>query len=163
MFDGDTLNRLYRYAYSLTGHRSEAEDLLQDALERYLRAGQKSVDNPLAYVRRILRNCFIDGLRRKDLHPVTLLPDEVGPQDIDMRTLESIMVDQDLLASIWQRLAPLEREILYFWAVEGMSAQEVANELGTPRGTILSRIHRLRARLREESNDLRSTSAESKL
>lgn len=154
MFDSDTLNRLYRYAYSLTGHKAEAEDLLQDGLERYLRAGHKSVDNPLAYVRRILRNCFIDGLRRKGLHLETLHPDDVGAQDIDMRTLESIMIDQDLLTRIWQRLAPFEREILYFWAVEGMTVQEVAHELGTPRGTILSRIHRLRARLRQESDEL---------
>ena len=114
MFDGDSLNRLYRYAYSLTGNKAEAEDLLQDGLERYLRAGQKPVDHPLAYVRRILRNCFIDGLRRKDLHPESLHPEEAGAQDIDMRTLESILVDQDLLAQIWHRLAPFEREILYF-------------------------------------------------
>ncbi|MGF1548574.1 MAG: RNA polymerase sigma factor [Thiotrichales bacterium] len=161
MFDSDTLNRLYRYAYSLTGHKVEAEDLLQDGLERYLRAGQKSVDNPLAYVRRILRNGFIDGLRRKNLHPEIQYSEEFEAQDIDMRTLESIMVDQDLLARIWLQLAPFEREILYFWAVEGMTVQEVSNELGTPRGTILSRIHRLRARLRAESSDLLPASAES--
>lgn len=146
----------------MTGHKAEAEDLLQDGLERYLRAGPKSVDNPLAYVRRILRNCFIDGLRRRDLHCESLHPDDSGTQDIDMRTLESIMVDQDLLARIWHRLAPFEREILYFWAVEGMTVQEVANELGTPRGTILSRIHRLRARLRAESNELLPAGAASK-
>lgn len=162
MFDSDSLNRLYRYAYSLTGNKAEAEDLLQDGLERYLRAGQGSVDNPLAYVRRILRNGFIDGLRRRDLHPESLHPDESGAQDIDMRTLEVILIDQDLLEQIWQRLAPFEREILYFWAVEGMTVQEVANELGTPRGTILSRIHRLRVRMRAESSELLPSSAESK-
>ena len=49
---------------------------------------------------------------------------------------------------MWSLLDPLEREILYYWAAEDMTAAQIASTLGTRRGTVLSRIHRLRSRLR---------------
>ena len=44
-------------------------------------------------------------------------------------------------------LEPLERELLFFWAVEGCTAQEIADRTDSPRGTVLSRIHRLRQKI----------------
>jgi len=45
-----------------------------------------------------------------------------------------------------------EREILYYWAVEGMTAAQIATTLDSRRGTVLSRIHRLRTALDDESH-----------
>lgn len=45
---------------------------------------------------------------------------------------------------VLQYLKPDEREIFYFWAIEGMSTAQVAEQLETPKGTILSKIYRMR-------------------
>lgn len=153
VFDPDSLNRLYRYACALTGNGADADDLLQDGLERFLRSGRGTAANPLAYARRTLRNCFIDGLRRRGRFPQEPLCEESTALDLDTRTLEAVAIARDDFNRVWQRLDPFDREILYFWAIEGMTAHEVAQELDSPRGTVLSRIHRLRARLRAELED----------
>ena len=149
MVDRDALNRLYRYAYALAGTEADAYDLLQDSLERYLRHDRHDLDNPEAYLRRIIRNCFVDGLRNRGRHLQEPLEDgATEPQDIGTHTLESMMIDTDQVEWVWGQLDPRDRELLYLWAAEGMTAREIAEELGAPRGTVLSRIHRLRARLR---------------
>jgi len=48
---------------------------------------------------------------------------------------------------MFQFLNPVEREILHLWAVEGMTTAQIAEQLDTPRGTVLSRIYRMRQRL----------------
>ncbi len=61
---------------------------------------------------------------------------EVNPDDVIFTEIE--------LQRVWNKLADQQREILYFWCVLGMTAAEMAKELKLPRGTILSRIHRLK-------------------
>ena len=50
---------------------------------------------------------------------------------------------------MWDAIDAGDREILYLWAVEEYSAAEIGHVLDVPRNTILSRVHRLRARLRD--------------
>lgn len=146
-FDQHALNTAYRYCYALTGDQTNAYDLLQDGLERYLRCRVKA-DNPPAMLRQILRNRFIDTLRTNH-HG---LYDELDaldhqPLSLGFSSLEDLVVAQDELDRIWHELQPDERELLHLWAVEGYTAQEVAHQLGQARGTVLSRIHRLRRKL----------------
>ena len=47
-------------------------------------------------------------------------------------------------------LTPHEREILFLWAVEGFTVQDIANDLGIPKGTILSRLHRLKIKVKNK-------------
>ena len=51
-------------------------------------------------------------------------------------------------------LAPLDRDILYHWAVLGYSTDETCAQLDLPRGTLLSRIHRLRKTLQQQHPQL---------
>jgi RNA polymerase sigma-70 factor (ECF subfamily) len=46
-------------------------------------------------------------------------------------------------------LNPVEREILYFWAIEGFSTTEVAKIMKMPKGTVLSKIHRMRIAIKQ--------------
>ncbi|MDZ7753891.1 MAG: sigma-70 family RNA polymerase sigma factor [Gammaproteobacteria bacterium] len=149
-FDREALQSAYRYCLALTGHEAAAYDLLQDGLERYLR-GVEAAENPRAMLYRILHNRFIDTRRtsRDTLH------DDIDALDdhclsLGFHGLDDMVIAQQELAIIWQGLAPAERELLHLWAVEGHTAQEVAEQLGEPRGTVLSRIHRLRRRLEAE-------------
>ncbi|MGB5310090.1 MAG: sigma-70 region 4 domain-containing protein, partial [Arenicellales bacterium] len=57
------------------------------------------------------------------------------------------------LAVLWKTIEPVDREVLFFWAVEGFSIREISEKLEISRGTLLSRIHRLRKRLSENVND----------
>lgn len=148
--DEATLNRLYRYCCALTGNDASAYDLLQDGMERYLKrdASLGAPDCPEAMLRRILRNRFIDTYRadRSDCEEPY---DEQRPGALSLgfQGLEDTLIARQDLEALWQQLGPLERELLHLWAVEGHTAQEVADLLDEPRGTVLSRIHRLRRRL----------------
>lgn len=140
------LDQLFRHCLALTGHREDAQDLLQAGLERYLANGPPAATHPVGYLRRILRNLHIDQLRRLGVVTFETLPYEDGLRGVEA-DLEKAVVDAVTLDEAWNELSSLEREALLLWAVEGLSASEIALALGEPRGTILSRLHRLRVRM----------------
>ncbi|MFN3202970.1 MAG: RNA polymerase sigma factor [Bradymonadia bacterium] len=149
-FDRPTLSRLFRYCYSLTGDDDAAYDLLHQSIERYLKAAKRQhIDAPVAYLRRIIRNRFIDDLRRARRLPEVSL-EELQESVVDLSTtgLERQMVAAGDMAIIWRQLSPVEREALYLWAVEGRTASEIAEDCGVSRNTILSRLHRLRQKFK---------------
>ena len=150
--DRNLLNELFRYCFALTGNESDAYDLLQTSIEKYLRKAITSVKNEAAYLKRIIRNQYIDEYRKQIRVDIEQFDEVVTHVDMDTRSLEQIVASQRQIESIWQQLSDDEREILYFWAVEGYSTSELASFLDVPRGTLLSKIHRLRIRL-EESFD----------
>ena len=158
MLDRNMLQRLYRYGYSLTGDEHRAYDLLQDAIELALRKSPRDREALLCYVRTIMRNRFIDDYRRERRHP-TLSLDEQDDRavDIDPRVLEEVVIAQHDLDVVIAVLDPMERELLFLWALEGYTAQELADQTGAPRGTVLARLHRLRTKiLRHVGSDLRA-------
>ncbi len=145
LFSADELNRLYRYGLSLTEEQDRAYDLLQTALEKYLHQS-RAPGNTMSYMRKIMRNQFIDNYRQQR-HITMVELDEENLLDFDVRTLEQMAIDEQTLEQVWRLLDPLERELMYLWAVEGFTAQQIATEWEQPRGSILSRIHRIRKKL----------------
>ena len=140
MSDDETLlHDGYRYAIALTGDAGDAEDLLQDAWLGMLRAeGPRTKP----YLFRCIKNRYIDGYRRRQVLDFEPLPDQlVAPPGHSL-------ADRDTLLRALEVLRPEEREALYLCAVEGHTAQEAAQLLNRPRNTILSLVHRGRARLR---------------
>jgi len=152
MFSEEELQRLFRYSCVLTGEEQDAYDLLQDAVETCLRRPPKQQEKLMSYSRSIIRNRFIDQYRRKQRYPQDSLEDESVALDMDVRMLEDIVIDQNELDNVWQLLQPLDREILFLWAVEEYTTGEIAVQLEIPRGSILSRIHRLRQKLQTSRN-----------
>ena len=146
MLDKALLDQIYRYCYSLTGDEDRACDLLQAAFEKYLRAGGIAAEVNKFYMMRIARNQFIDDWRKSRRVEVEPFDDEKY-LDLDLVTLEQTIINQDTLTGLWRSFDPLEREILFLWAVEGYTTAEVADWLELPRGTVLSRIARLRKRV----------------
>jgi len=148
MLDRPVLQRLFRYGFSLTHDEDTAYDLLQDALEISLRKAPDNADAALRYVRSIMRNRFIDQYRRDHRHPTVSFDDnDKQALIIDPRVLEDIVIAEHEVETIMAMLEPLERELLFLWAVEGCTAQEIAERTERPRGTVLSRIHRLRQKI----------------
>lgn len=142
------LQRLFRYAYSLTANEAAAYDLLQDGLESSLRAPPRADCALESYVRRIVRNRFIDQLRRSERFPSEPY-DETDGRLVDLNhcSLEDLAIAELDLDAVWRLLHPFEREILYLWAVDDMSTREIAEALDVPRGTVLARMHRLRRKI----------------
>ena len=144
IFDPPVLQRLYRYGCTLCTNQDDAYDLLQYALEKYLqnRTNRKH-GNDMAYVRSIMRNRFIDDYRKSNRFPEESY-DDMSPVAIDESSLEDMVIAQADLEIVWKKLDPFEREIMYYWAIEEMTALEISRQIDAPRGTVLSRIYRIR-------------------
>ena len=142
MLDRGQLQQLYRYGLSLTQNTSDAHDLLQSALEKWIKQGKQECLS-LAYIRAIMRNQFIDNCRRHNLVSFESLEDDT-PVVLDELSLEQHFINEDMVHSILEHLNATEREVLYLWAVLGFTASEIANELETSRNTILSRLFRVK-------------------
>ena len=153
ILDRNTLNNLYRYCFALAGNESDAYDLLQSSVEKYLRTETESISNEIAFIKKIIRNHYIDEYRKQSRVNMERFDEAVTYVDMDTKPMEQILASQLQVDGVWQELSSSEREILYFWAVEGYSTSELAEFLQVPRGTLLSKIHRLRIRLEEMFDD----------
>jgi len=147
MFAEADLSRYFRYAVSLTENEDDAFDLLQQSVEKYLRSDLSDVKKPTSYFYRIVRNQFIDNYRQKNSRVMEEYDDFNTVVEMNPRTLEDIYIDQDEITILLEKLNPPDRELLYFWAVEEYTIDEISKLLNTPRGTLVSRIHRLRKKL----------------
>jgi RNA polymerase sigma-70 factor (ECF subfamily) len=132
----------YRYALSLTHHRSQAEDLVQDAWVAVLQArGPRT----RAYLFTAIRSRFLNEHRRERLVPMVPLEDsyDAASDDPPLPDVGPAALERALGA-----LRPVERETFYLASVEGYTADEIGKLMQTPRGTVLSLLHRARAKLR---------------
>ena len=158
MFDKDELNKLYRYALSLTRQEDIAYDLLQGAVEKYLKKpaqGLRShnIDKPQAYVKTIIRNLYFDLEPHNKVIPMVSMENEevAHIEPIDDSAMEDLLIYQQDVTLLTEKLSAEENELLYLWAVEERSAKEIANIYQQPRGTILSKLHRLKKRIRKHA------------
>lgn len=156
MYDRESLNRLYRYCRVLCDQESDAYDLLQAGMERCIKSPPRSSSAEMAYAMRVIRNLFIDQQRSNARAPFVPLDEESVALDFDLASLETTMLTRNELESVWAEMTVIEREILFLWAVEGYSTDEVAGHLDKPRNSVLSIIHRMRKRLRERFGEART-------
>jgi RNA polymerase sigma factor (sigma-70 family) len=138
--------RLRRYARALAGNRDDADDLVQDTLERaWSRAGLwRSVVDMRAWLFGIMHNLHVDALRRGRLATVAI---DEAPEGADRPTQGDRLAVADLQAALSQ-LVPEQREVLLLVALEDMAYADIAQTLGIPLGTVMSRLSRGRERLR---------------
>lgn len=160
MFNKEELNLLYRYALSLSQHEDVACDLVQSALERWLKKlrnepSDKPQQNPeklLAYLKTTIRNLYFDQLRRDKVVPMVSMESEDNTiiEPVDDVSMEQALINQQQVHQLIECLNSEENELLYLWAVEEHTADEIARIYEKPRGTILSKLHRLKKRIRQQ-------------
>lgn len=139
--------RLRRYARALAGNRDDADDLVQDTLERaWARSALwHGVNDMRGWLFGIMHNLHVDGVRRPRV--ATQPVDDDTPELAMPPTQGERLAVLDLQAAL--ELLPVEqREILLLVALEDMAYAEVAKTLGIPIGTVMSRLSRGRERLR---------------
>ncbi len=144
---------IYSVAYRLAGNHSDAQDLTQDVLLR-VRRGLKTYQpgNLEGWLARITTNAFLDETRKRKRRPTVALPDEpdrvlqgAPAADVDAASRDL----PDHLQRLLGDLAPEYRAPVVLKDVLGFSYEEIADQLGVPIGTVRSRIHRGRSKLRE--------------
>ena len=146
--DGETLdtknkNRLYRAALAILGDRQEAQDAVQDAFLRYLEKAPERLDDPAAWLMRVLVNRCRDICRRSRRRgTVPLLQELPVPGPEERQELEELYA-----------LPPPDRAVIHLRYCEGRSTAEIARILGVREGTVRSRLARARARLRRLLED----------
>jgi len=128
----------YRYAFSLTHNRHDAEDLVQQAWLKLTRRYGCVKNRSMLFT--TIRHAFYDQCRRRQI--VAFEPMDSAPEPVAAATAPSN--DLQMLLAL---LRPAEREALYLNAVEGYTAKEIARMTKTPRNTVLSLIHRAREKL----------------
>lgn len=158
------LTALYRFAYRLTGRREDAEDLVQEVLTRlYPKADEVlAVERRGPWLKQVLYRQFIDGTRRRAWHAERVASDVVSEEhaqdffDSLLRSHddpESAMGGSRLkeaVATALNQLMPDERTLILLHDVDGWRQEDIAQVLDTAVGTIKSRLHRCRRKLRAE-------------
>ena len=144
----NSLQRAYRYAMSLSNNHDLAKDVVHSAYVKMLEKNVVHVNNPQHYFLRCIRNLFIDQKRVDNRW--SIVDEEDGCDhtvDITIDSLELMVINQNLLKILWAEFSPTERELLYLWAIEEYTIKEISELTDIPRGTLLSKIHRIRKKV----------------
>lgn len=160
--DGDTAaladlvhrwhDRLVRYAFRLTGTSDDAAEVTQRAWVAII-GGLQRLNDPACFRRwayRIVGNKAADFVRarRRDRAQTTSL----SPELADPRQEEQLWKQEDeivMLRRTMRQLSPEHQAVLSLFYLEDMSLSEIAEVVGAPLGTVKSRIHHARYRLKQ--------------
>jgi RNA polymerase sigma-70 factor, ECF subfamily len=154
-------SQLYPAALRMTRNRADAEDLVQETFARAYAGFSQFIPgtNLRAWLHRILANAFINTCRKRGREPAQAPWDDVAAlptpptgsrlaRSAEDEALERL-ADSDVMQALRRLPEPFSAAI-YLADVEGYPYREIAEILGTPIGTVMSRLHRGRQRLREE-------------
>jgi RNA polymerase sigma-70 factor (ECF subfamily) len=141
---------LRRFAWALTRDRAAADDLVQDCLERAVsRWAQRRTDREVRpWLFTILHNLAISRLRELKRRGRPEALEDAAPGDLAVPPVqEHRLAHLDLVRAVGE-LPEEQRSVLLLVSVEDLSYSEVAEALQIPIGTVMSRLHRARERLR---------------
>ncbi len=139
--------RLRRYARALTRDAHAADDLVQDCLERAWRKAHhwEPGTDLRAWLFTLMHNLHVNAVRRKSVDTEPMAHGDY--RDPRPQTADGALNLRDLEQGLAQ-LSPDQREVLLLVCLEEMSYEQVSSVVGAPIGTVMSRLHRARERLR---------------
>lgn len=136
---------LLRLARRLTRAEDTAQDIVQETLLRvWMRRQSHDIEEPLAYARAVVRNLYLESLRRRPF-----LPLEDGMEDGIGHGGDAALALNKLTAAL-ARLPSSQAAVIRLVVAGETSPRAMAEQLGCPTGTVMSRLARARAQLRHE-------------
>jgi len=140
---------LYRYAYRLSGKQVDAEDLTQHVFLMAQSRGEQLRDGQSVrqWLFAILRNAYLKSVRRRPPTPASSLELEI--EDVP-EILDEPDIDRDRLQAALEELPDEFRIVLLMFYFEECSYREIAERLGLPDGTVMSRLSRAKSHLRRK-------------
>jgi RNA polymerase sigma-70 factor, ECF subfamily len=155
------LQQLLAYAVQLTRSNTDAEDLLQETMLRAYTAFESFQEgtNFKAWLYRIMRNSWIDAYRKSQRRPVEVSVENIDDYGlaIDARpwlfpsSAEFAVLDAVAGKAVQEALQSLRegiRAVVFYSDIWGFTNKEISDVMGIPLGTVVSRLHRGRKRLR---------------
>jgi RNA polymerase sigma-70 factor, ECF subfamily len=156
------IGNLYPAALRMTRNHSDAEDLVQETITKAYSALHQFTPgtNMRAWLHRILTNTFINTCRKRKREPNEALSMELtedfqhsgDPLHQGARSAESEALDRLADSEVLTALRNLPEEFrvpIYLADIEGYPYRDIASLMGTPIGTVMSRLHRGRSKLRQ--------------
>jgi RNA polymerase sigma-70 factor (ECF subfamily) len=161
------LDAAYNLARWLVCNSEDAEDVVQQAFVRALRyAHSFRGGDARAWVLAIVRNASYEWLgQARALRGAEPFDEEAHSGAVDAATPELLLLRQantERVEAALARLSPRDREILVLREMEGFSYSEIAELVGVPIGTVMSRLSRARQRFRQEWDGSQPWSARTK-
>lgn len=161
------LDQLYGAAMKMTRKPQDAQDLVQETFMKAFAAFESFTEgtNLKAWLYRIMTNTYINTYRKKQREPYMGVVEELedwqwgeaeSTTALSSRSAEAEALDHMPATVVTEALNSLPedfRMVVYLADVEGFAYQEIADIMETPIGTVMSRLHRGRARLRSDLGD----------